>query len=288
MKKIRLLIPLLAAANIGFGQMKQLNKTSMKAPESVYIHGSNYYISDTGGDPTKKDGDGFIYKMNSQGAVSVFVSGLDSPKGLWQLHNILYTPDVDKVKGFDLATGKEVFTLDMSATGTSMLNDIAPMNDSTVFVSATDISKVYIVHLGKHPRYEELVFDNPVLGANGVIYDASRKRLYVCGFGSMGTPNGQIGYVDLTPSHKKFVLLTGRTGYYDGIALTKHNTLLVSDWVAFEKKGVILEIDLKTGKTTTVNKEPIPGPADFTLNPQGDIVTPAMMEGNVLQFSPEH
>lgn len=288
MKTIHLLLPLLTAASTGFGQMQQLNRTAMKAPESIYIHGSDYYISDTGGDPSKKDGDGVLYKMNNQGEVSVFASGLDAPKGTWVLHNILYTPDVDKLKGFDLSTGKEVFTLDMAATGSSLLNDIAPMNDSTVFVSATDINKIYIVHLGTHPRYEELVFSNPVKGANGVIYDGQRKRLYVCGFGSAGTPNGEIGYVDLAPANKKFVRLTDRTGYYDGIALTKHNTLLVSDWVAFEKKGVVVEVDLKTGKTTTVNKEPISGPADFTLNKNGDVITPAMMEGNVLRFSPKH
>nr|WP_295864512.1 hypothetical protein [uncultured Chitinophaga sp.] len=282
MKTIYLLLPLLTAANTGFGQMQQLNRTAMKAPESVYINGSDYYISDTGGDPTKKDGDGVLYKMNSNGDVTVFASGLDSPKGTWVLHNILYTPDVDKVKGFDLSTGKQVFTLDMAATGSVLLNDIAPMNDSTMFVSATDINKIYIVHLGAQPRYEELVFDNPVKGANGVIYDGKRKRLYVCGFGAAGTPNGEIGYVDLAQQDKKFVRLTDRTGYYDGIMLTKHHTLLVSDWVAFEKKGVVIEVDLNTGKTTTVNKEPISGPADFTLSKQGDVVTPAMMEGNVL------
>ncbi|WP_212006227.1 hypothetical protein [Chitinophaga sp. HK235] len=278
-----LLFPLLTAATAGFAQQFKLNRTPMKAPESVYISGKNYYITDTGGDPSKKDGDGFIYKMDGKGNISVFASGLDAPKGSWVLNNIFYVTDVDQIKGFDLSNGKQVFTLDMAATGATLLNDMAAKDDSTLFVSASDISKIFIVHLGKSPRYEELIFSNPVKGANGVIYDSKQNRLYACGFGTAGKPNGEIGYIDLTPADKKFVLLTSRTGYYDGIILNRQKTaLLISDWVAFEKKGVILQLDLKSKEITTVNHEPIAGPADFTVDNNGNIITPAMMEGNVL------
>jgi hypothetical protein len=82
-----------------------------------------------------------------------------------------------------------------------------------------------------------------------------------------------------------FIPLTNRLGYYDGIALTQHNSkLIVSDWVAFEKKGILLEVDLANGKVSTLNKELIAGPADFTIDTKGDVITPAMMEGNILQY----
>ncbi|NSL90648.1 hypothetical protein ECE50_027750 [Chitinophaga sp. Mgbs1] len=283
MKATALLLPLLGIAIAAHTQTR-INKTPMKAPESVIIHDGYYYISDTGGDPTKKDGDGVIYKMTPQGDVTVFADSLDSPKGSAIFRNILYVTDVDHIRGYDLRNGKQVFNLDMSATGSVLLNDITPRDENSIFVSATDINKIYIVQLGNTPSFEEVKISNPIRGANGLAYDSKRQRLYACGFGSLGTPDGQIGYIDLSAPEKKFVPLTTRTGYYDGITLTKNNKLIISDWVAFEKKGVIIELDINNGKVVTLNKEPISGPADFTIDKSGKIITPAMMEGNVMRF----
>ncbi|SEW54413.1 hypothetical protein [Chitinophaga arvensicola] len=266
---------------------QQLNKTAfMKAPESVAVYNNYYYIADIGegGDPTKKDGNGIIFRMDKKGGSTIFAQGLDAPKGAFVLHHTLFVADVDKVKGYDLDNGKELYNIDL-APASIFLNDITALNDSTLAVSATDVNKIFLVHLGKNPRTEELVYTNPINGANGIVYDAKSKRLYVCGFGNDNKPDGQLGYIDMGAAEKTFTTLTGRLGYYDGLALTANRkTLIFSDWIAFEKKGVILELDLASGKITTLNKEGIAGPADFTLD-AGDIITPEMMAGNVLKYS---
>lgn len=232
----------------------------------------------------KRDGNGVIFKMDQQGRSTIFATGLDAPKGAFILHNQLFVVDIDKVKGYNIADGKLLFNIDV-APATNFLNDIVAINDSTLVTSATDVNKLFLIHLGSHPRAEELGYTNPIRGTNGVVYDSKRKRLYVCGFGDAGKPDGQIGFIDMAAEKKVFTTLTDRLGYYDGIALTQHNTkLIISDWVAFEKKGVLLELDLSNGKITTLNQVLIAGPADFTLDSKGDVITPAMLEGNILKY----
>lgn len=269
-----------------FAQQQLNSSTFMHAPESVATDGKSFYIADLGpgGDPTKKDGNGVIFKMDQQGHSTIFATGLDAPKGAFILHHQLFVADVDKVKGYNMADGKLLFNVDV-APATSFLNDIAAINDSTLVASATDVNKLFLIHLGSQPRAEELLYTTPIRGTNGLVYDHKRKRLYVCGFGDAGKPDGQIGFIDMAAEKKVFTPLTDRLGYYDGIALTQHNSkLIISDWVAFEKKGILLELDLSNGKITTLNQVLIAGPADFILDSKGDVITPAMMEGNILRY----
>jgi len=286
MKRISVMAFILMAGQT-FAQQKLNNSAFMHAPESVATDNNNYYIADIGegGNPTKKDGNGSISRMDKKGNGSILAKGLDAPKGAFILHHTLFVADIDKVKGYDIATGAQLYNIDF-APATAFLNDIAAINDTTLVVSATDVNKLFLVHLSKHPCMEELVYTNPIKGTNGVVYDAHTKKLYVCGFGGDNKPDGQIGYIDMAATEKVFKPLTSRPGYYDGIALTAHNTqLIISDWVAFEKKGILLKLDLASGKVITLNEEPVAGPADFTLDAAGAAIVPAMLEGNILRYN---
>ena len=279
---------ILFAGNI-FAQQKLNSSAFMHAPESVATDGKVFYIADIGegSNPTKKDGNGFIFKMDQQGRGTVFAKELDAPKGAFLLHSTLFVADVDKIKGYNTRNGAQLFNIDL-APATNFLNDITAINDSTLVASATDVNKLFLVHLGATPRTEELIYATPIRGTNGLVYDSKRKRLYACGFGDAGKPDGQIGYIDMSSEKKVFTPLTNRLGYYDGIALTDHNSkLIISDWVAFEKKGILLELDLATGKTRTLNKELIAGPADFTLDNKGSAIVPAMMAGEIEKIKSE-
>ncbi|MGF6928006.1 hypothetical protein QFZ48_003506 [Chitinophaga sp. W2I13] len=286
MKRISVLAFILMAGHT-FAQQKLNNSAFMHAPESVATDNNSYYIADIGegGNPTKKDGNGIIFRMDKKGNGTVFAKGLDAPKGAFILHHTLFVADIDKVKGYDLSTGKQLYNISL-APATVFVNDITAINDTTLVVSATDVNKLFLVYPGKNPRVEELVYTTPIKGTNGVTYDARSKKLYVCGFGGNNKPDGQIGYIDMTATEKVFKPLTSRPGYYDGIALATHNTqLIVSDWVAFEKKGILLKLDLASGLITTLNEELIAGPADFTLDATGAAIVPAMLEGNVLRYN---
>ena len=72
-------------------------------------------------------------------------------------------------------------------------------------------------------------------------------------------------------------------GLYDGIAVN-NGKVYFSDWVTYEKKGVLKEIDLASGKTVTLDlPEKIGGPADFYLDKDSKkLWIPMMMENSLL------
>ncbi|MBV8252756.1 MAG: hypothetical protein JO154_09115 [Chitinophaga sp.] len=266
---------------------QKLNSSQfMKTPESIIPFQQGFFITDLGegGNPSAKDGNGIIWKMDKKGNGTAFATGLDAPKGTAIVAHTLYVADVDKIKGFDVSTGKQVFTLDFSATGTVLLNDLTKKDDHTLFVSSSDINKIYTVHLDNGGSFEELKLKEEVRGANGLTYDPTSDRLYACGFGSLKTQDGLIGYIDLKKQPDTFVPLSDRKGFYDGLEMTANKKqLVISDWVSFEKKGVLLLLDIASGHITTVKAPLINGPADFVLVGNTAFV-PAFLDADILRI----
>jgi uncharacterized protein YndB with AHSA1/START domain len=144
---------------------------------------------------------------------------------------------------------------------------------------------IFVIHLATKPQVEELLLTNPIKGPNGLAWDARQNRLYACSFVFGDAPAGELGFIDLKASPKQFTRIIDRLGHYDGIAIANDSIVVVSDWVAFEKKGLLLAVYSVTQKVVVINQEPIAGPADFTLTPQGDLIVPGMMESAILKYS---
>ena len=255
--------------------------------ESVAADSKFVYAGDIGNklDPSAKDGDGRIWKLDKNGKVldSAFAKTmLNAPKGLAIHGQLLFLADIDRIVALDLSSGEKKYEISFGSDA-QFLNDITAKDDSTLFVSATDKNKIFRVNL--HSKtYTALDFGYEIAGVNGLVYDGTKNRLYVNGLGKDNQPNGVIGYVDLAAN--KFTRIGTTEGLYDGIALdTKSNTLYVSDWVAFEKKGKILSIDLGTNAVTEVAlAQPLAGPADFTLS-NGKLIVPEMISGSIAFIS---
>lgn len=249
--------------------------------ESVTSDGKYIYAADIGKElnPTAKDGDGKIIKLDLQGKIidSTFSKeALNAPKGITIANGILFTADVDRLIALDIKSGKKLYEISF-ADDISFLNDITVVDKTTLYISATDKSKIYKVNLTAK-TYSELIIDKTISGTNGLFFDKKSNRLYVNGMGSDNKPNGIVGYVDL--SNNKFTQLATIEGLFDGIWLN-NNMLYTSNWVAFEKKGIIQTVDLKTNQVSEIKlKEPIAGPADFTIL-KNQIVIPEMMTGTI-------
>lgn len=260
-------------------------------PESVVTDGLYYYIADIGKqlNPTEKDGDGVIWKMDKAGQQvgdSAFVKGLHAPKGAVINNGILFVTDIDRVVGFDLRTRQKKYEIDCcSALGCVLLNDLAVKDKQTLFVSAMDINTIFIIHLASKPQVGELVLTNPIKGPNGLAWDARQNRLYVCSFIFGDTPAGELGFIDLKAAPRQFTRIIDRRGHYDGIAIADDSMVVVSDWVAFEKKGLLLAVYPATQQVVTINQEPVAGPADFILTPQGELIVPEMMGSAILKYT---
>lgn len=256
--------------------------TGFNHVESVATDGKFIYAADIGKElnPTAKDGDGKIIKLDKKGQIldANFVKEkLDAPKGLAINKEVLFINDVDKVLAIDLKTGTKLYEIDFSKD-TSFLNDIVVWDKNTLYVSATDKSKLYKVNL-VDKSYSEIKTDVTISGINGLFCYKKASRIYLNGFGSDNKPNGVIGYINLKDN--TFTRITNLEGFYDGIFIS-NDILYVSNWVAFEKKGIIQGIGIfGSNKVAIINiSEPISGPADFIIvNDQ--LIVPAMMSGEI-------
>jgi len=261
------------------------------SPEAVVSDGKHIYVSNVGEklDPTAKDGDGFISKLALDGSVverrflPAKGAALDAPKGMAINDGVLYVADIDRIVGFELASGKQVYSADLSANATVFLNDLTFGEGNTLYVSATDLGRIFALDVTDKSGKARALDLPPLPGPNGLKYDKAGKRLLVAGFGTDNKPTGEIGVITELETKPVYKKLTEAKGYFDGIALIGPDRLLTSDWVAFEKKGVLKTVDMRTGQVAEhLADTPIGGPAAFMVDTSaGRVWLPAMMEGKV-------
>ncbi|WP_284653317.1 hypothetical protein [Flavobacterium terrisoli] len=253
--------------------------------ESVVADGRYLYAGDIGKNltPDAKDGDGKVIKLDQNGKLvdAAFAKEtLNAPKGLVVNKDILFLTDIDRVVAIDVKTGATLYQIDFSRD-THFLNDIAVWDNNTLYVSATDVSKLYKVNL-PDKTYTEVVIDKPIAGINGLFCFKKANLLYVNGLGNNNKANGVVGYINL--KNNTFTQLTAAEGIYDGLYVA-NDVLYTSNWVAYDKKGILLSIQLSNHRTNRLPMdELIAGPADFVIEGNSFIV-PAMLSGE-LHFLP--
>ncbi|MEO0469127.1 MAG: hypothetical protein AAF206_05865 [Bacteroidota bacterium] len=263
----------------------KLAEIGLASPESIIGDGEFYYVSNVGKElkPSEKDGDGFIMKLDVEGNVVTekLVEGLDAPKGSAIVNGVIYVADIDKVKGFNLSDGSPAGELDMSETGTVFLNDIVKKDDQSLYVSATDISAIYIVSLGAEMSYEKLEYSPNVNGPNGLYLKGN--KLYVTGYNGANT--GKLGEITLTSAGNTYKDVNNFQGALDGLQEVG-GSFFYSDW----SRGVIA---MQAPGAASVGAFPISdvqiqGPADFFYDAaRNEFWVPAMQE-NVIYIKSLH
>lgn len=250
--------------------------------ESVATDGKFLYVTDIGKNltPDAKDGDGSIAKLDGNGKIveqNFVKETLNAPKGLAIDNGILFANDIDRLVAIDLSSGNKLYEINFSGM-TSYLNDIAVWDKTTLYVSATDKSKLFKVNLADK-TFSEVKTNVSIPGINGLFCTKKSQKLYVNGLGSDNKPNGIVGYINL--NNNEFTQLTALEGLYDGI-FADDTTLYFSNWVAYEKKGVVFSMKLSNNKLSRVKiSELIAGPSDFIVF-KDQLIIPGMMDGTLL------
>ncbi|MEO1448519.1 MAG: hypothetical protein AAFV07_03270, partial [Bacteroidota bacterium] len=262
------------------GRQLRLEEIGLASPESVIGDGTHYYVSNVGPklEPFEKDGDGFIMKLDAEGQVVAekFIEGLDAPKGSAIVNGKFYVADIDKVKIFDLATGEAAGEIDFSGKGTSFLNDIAVKSNDEIFVSATDINRIYLIKLSDNsveaiestPNYQK---------PNGLWWDAEGNRLLVVGYPN--EPTGVIGAISFKGADRIYTQLNAFAGLLDGVAIVG-GLIFVTDW----NRGAMLVLNEEAQQIGgfPLPKSPIEGPADFFFDAKkGEFWIPGMKESTI-------
>ena len=162
-----------------------------------------------------------ILQLDLNGNLDFFVSGgLNNPKGIIIVNDVLYVNENTAVKGFALSSGTEVFNLFIP--GAAFLNDIETDNNGNLFLSGSNSSKIYKVNIA---NITYSVFAEVSASPNGLLSDVNNNRLLLCYF----TGNSPIDAINLSDSSVTTVVNTTLTNL-DGMARDNNGNIYVSSW----------------------------------------------------------
>lgn len=260
-------------------------------PESVLIDGDRRFVSNIGEklDPLGHDGDGFISELAADGrivALRALPTGddrLDLPKGMAMFGGRLYVADIDRLVGFDLSTRRQVFGTKVPAGGLTLLNDVAAMDDALV---VSDTLRGVVWRVDPATGAFTTIADG-IPGANGVVWDAARKRIVVVGLGAK-FEGGDLFEIPAGGPARKFE--RGPHGILDGLALLPDGSMVVSDWRAIypPTAGAVTLHAIDGSMIGTFDfGRPIRGPADVAVDTaKNEIWIPATVDGEVVIAPP--
>lgn len=194
--------------------------TLLQTPESVIMDRKRdiLYVTNLNFEPRKKDGNGFISKMDKTGKITDlrWIEGLSSPKGMAIAGDTLYAADVDEVVMMDINKGKIIRRIPISGAG--MLNDITSDNEGNIYISDTDANKIHKYSGGILTDW----LTEGLNGPNGLLYDGIRLLV---------ASQGGNDFASVDISTKTLTLLTEGVGRGDGIAFTGiPGYYIVTDW----------------------------------------------------------
>lgn len=220
--------------------------TGMKTPESVRYDPELdvYYVSNINGNPSQKDGNGFIARVraDSTGVVTMLAEGgkngvtLNAPKGMALAGDTLYVADIDAVRMFNRRTGAPLGSVDLSSRKATFLNDVVRTSDGAVYVTDTGIRfgpTGDMTHPGVNRIFKlagrtvtEAATGDSLANPNGIAWQASGTgggRFLLAPFGGKDVQTWSAGQA--SPA----ALVSG-PGQYDGIEVLNDGRVLVSSW----------------------------------------------------------
>jgi DNA-binding beta-propeller fold protein YncE len=255
--------------------------SGFKTPESVLPVPSEgfAYVSNVAGQPTDKDGNGFISKISlADGKIIAleWAKGLDGPKGMALSGGKLYAADIDKLVEIDPKSGKVLAKYE--APGATFLNDVAADAQGNVYVSDSNTSTIWRLAGGKFEKW----IDGPELKfPNGL--NVQGDKIMVAAWGAPGTsaPKSEpANLLEIGIADKKVSNLGDGApiGNLDGIE-AEGDHFIVTDWVA----GKVFRI-AKSGKADLLLSL-VQGTADIGFVPEQKLLlVPLMMSDKVVAY----
>ncbi len=128
----------------------------MTTCESVLFdeNSGTIYVSNINGDPSAKNGTGFISTITADGKIieSEWVADLHAPKGMGVQDGNLYVTDVDELVEIDIASASvsEAWPVE----GAEFLNDVAT-GDGKVYFSDSNAGTIYVLENGEVSTFAE-------------------------------------------------------------------------------------------------------------------------------------
>ena len=242
-----------------------------------------YLVSNINGNPSAKDGNGFISRIAPDGTIRdlKWIDGaregvtLNAPKGMALRGNTLLVADIDAIRLFDRASGKATGT--WTIEGATFMNDVAVGADNVVYATDTGI---------------DLSSGEPKPTGTAAVYrfDASGKPAAIARGEQLQGPNGVLAGPDgltvvefmsnrvlrVAPDGTVSPRFSLPQGGLDGAVRLQDGSLLVSSW----EGNVVYRVDPQ-GKAEAFVQN-VPGPADLGVDAKrGRLLIPQFTENRL-------
>jgi sugar lactone lactonase YvrE len=266
---------------------------SMKTPESVRYDADldAYFVSNINGNPSQKDGNGFIARVDAANTATVTMLAeggkngvtLNAPKGMAIVGDTLWVADIDAVRAFNKRTGAPVATIDLRSMKAEFLNDVVVGPDGSVYVTDSGIrfdAKGGMTHPGHDQIFKitgrkatvAFASDSALKAPNGIAWDASNGRFILGPFNDKAVTTWKAGDSTVT------AIGTGPGGY-DGVEVLSDGRILVTSWA----DSSVQVIANGAFRKVIGNVE---GPADIGVDTKRNVVAvPRFNAGRVEYFT---
>lgn len=267
---ITLFAALIFAVNILNAQnLKKIweTTTELKTPESViyYPELDVIYVANINGDPSAKDGNGFISVLNTDGKIKTleWIKGLNAPKGMAIYKGKLYVSDINELIEIDIEKG--TITARYEAPDAVFLNDVTACMNGMIFVSDTRTAKIHVLNNGKFTVWME---GKPLETPNGLM--AEKGKLLI----------GDKNIYEADIQTKKITLLIEDAGGVDGLEKNNAGDFVFSNWpgrIFINKNGKTVKLLDTTDKNINT--------ADLDYDLKHDLVlVPTFSDNRVVAY----
>ena len=221
---------------------------------------------------------GFISVVEPAGTIrdSIFIKGLNAPKGMAVVGDTLWVTDIDVIRGFNARTDAPVATV--AIPGAVFLNDITATPDGSLYITDTAIrfgaqgpehvGTDKIFRVAPDRKVSVALQSDSLSRPNGITWDRANDRFIVVPFGT-----GKI--FSWKPDQAPTTLATG-PGQFDGVEIAG-NAIWVSSWA---DSSVYRYVD---GQGTNVIKG-VPSPADIGYDAKRHRVLIPVFMGNTVEI----
>ncbi|MBA3232172.1 MAG: SMP-30/gluconolactonase/LRE family protein [Acidobacteria bacterium] len=257
-------------------------QSGLRSPESALhdVAADVYLVSNISGNPSEKNGRGFITRVAPDGQVAQlkWIDGeqegvtLHAPKGMALRGETLLVADIDAIRLFDRASGKPMGVWPVE--GATFMNAIAVGADGIVYATDTGI---------------DLTTGEPKPTGTAAIYrfDQAGKPTVVARGQELQGPNGILVVADgltvveflsnrvlrVAPDGTVSTRFTLPDGGLDGAVRLADGSLLISSWGA----NAVYQVDPQ-GKATAIVKD-VPAAADLGVDiTRGRLLIPQLTE----------
>jgi len=266
---------------------------SMKTPESVRYDADldAYFVSNINGNPSQKDGNGFIARVDAANTSSMtrLVEGgkngatLHAPKGMAIVGDTLWVADIDAMRAFNKRTGAVITSINLRPMKAEFLNDVVAGPDGSIYVTDTGVrfdANGAMSHPGTDQIFKiaarkpsvAIKSDSALKAPNGIAWDGANGRFVLGPFNDKVVSAWKDGDSTVTQ------IGTG-PGSYDGVEVLADGRILVSSWA----DSSVHVISNGTFRKVIGNVE---APADIGVDTKRNVVAiPRFNAGRVEYFT---